>query len=93
MLSDGFILLHDNTYTARKTQELLQNVKWKVWSHHHTSHIWHLSGRRFSSNSHVKTAANNWLNGQGRDFYQAGLNKLVLISDKCLNRFRDYVEK
>ncbi|GBN89948.1 hypothetical protein AVEN_200418-1 [Araneus ventricosus] len=31
----------------------------------------------------------NWLNGQGRDFCQAGLNKLVLSSEKCLNRFGD----
>ncbi|GBM06590.1 hypothetical protein AVEN_220031-1 [Araneus ventricosus] len=35
----------------------------------------------------------NWINGQGRDSYQAGLNKLVLRSDKCLNRFGDYVER
>ncbi|GBO41963.1 hypothetical protein AVEN_254389-1 [Araneus ventricosus] len=39
--------------------------------------------------SDVKTAAENC----GRDFYQAGLNKLVLRSDKCLNRFGNYVEK
>ncbi|GBN83668.1 hypothetical protein AVEN_109361-1 [Araneus ventricosus] len=47
----------------------------------------------FSSNSDVKTAAEDWFNGQGRDFYQAGLNKLVLSSDKCLNRFGDYAKK
>ncbi|GBM20687.1 hypothetical protein AVEN_105931-1 [Araneus ventricosus] len=29
----------------------------------------------------------------GRDLCQAGLNELVLRSDKCLNRFGDYVEK
>ncbi|GBM92616.1 hypothetical protein AVEN_160941-1 [Araneus ventricosus] len=52
-----------------------------------------LSGTRFSSESDVKTAAENWFNGQGRDFYQDGLNKLVLRSDKCLNRFGEYVEK
>ncbi|GBO31255.1 hypothetical protein AVEN_9935-1 [Araneus ventricosus] len=34
----------------------------------------------------------NWLNGQGRDFCQAGLNKLVLRSDKCLKGFGDYTE-
>ncbi|GBM34148.1 hypothetical protein AVEN_243196-1 [Araneus ventricosus] len=38
-----------------------------------------LSGPRFSSDSDVKTAAENWLNGQGRDFYQAGLKKLVYV--------------
>ncbi|GBM56276.1 hypothetical protein AVEN_151953-1 [Araneus ventricosus] len=58
----------------------------------------HLSGRRFSSNSDVKTAAENWFNGQGRDFYQAVLKlvlflKPVLRSDNCLNRFGDYEER
>ncbi|GBM03569.1 hypothetical protein AVEN_203151-1 [Araneus ventricosus] len=47
----------------------------------------HLSGTRCSSNSVVKPAAESWLNGQRRDFCQAGLNKLVLRSDKCLNSF------
>ncbi|GBN89838.1 hypothetical protein AVEN_41985-1 [Araneus ventricosus] len=53
----------------------------------------HLFGTRFSPDSDVKTAAENWINGQGRDFYQADLNKLVLCSYKCLNRFGDCVEK
>ncbi|GBN26313.1 hypothetical protein AVEN_187193-1 [Araneus ventricosus] len=34
MLSDGVILLHDNTHTSRKTQELLRKLKWEVWSHY-----------------------------------------------------------
>ncbi|GBM61780.1 hypothetical protein AVEN_18341-1 [Araneus ventricosus] len=101
MLIDGAILLHDNTHNARKTQELLQTFKWIVWSAPPpyspdlTPNLGskHLAGTRFSSNSDVKTAAENWLSGQGRDFYQVGLNKLVLRSDKCLNRFGDYVEK
>ncbi|GBM01665.1 hypothetical protein AVEN_271923-2-1, partial [Araneus ventricosus] len=33
MLSDGVILLHDNTHNDSKTQELLQKFKWGVWSH------------------------------------------------------------
>ncbi|GBM84889.1 hypothetical protein AVEN_130542-1 [Araneus ventricosus] len=42
MLSDGVILLHGNTHTARKTQELLQKFKCEIWSHPpHTPHIWH----------------------------------------------------
>ncbi|GBL92921.1 hypothetical protein AVEN_54577-1 [Araneus ventricosus] len=53
----------------------------------------YLSETRFSSDNDVKKAADNWLNGQGRDFYQAGLNKFVLLSDKSPNRFGDYVEK
>ncbi|GBN19353.1 hypothetical protein AVEN_61676-1 [Araneus ventricosus] len=100
MLSDGVILLQDNIHTESETQELLQKFKWEVWSRPLYSPDLapnlgskHLSGTRLSSNSDVKTAAENWLNGQGRDFYQAGLNKLVLHSDKCLNRFGDCVER
>ncbi|GBN31486.1 hypothetical protein AVEN_33003-1 [Araneus ventricosus] len=40
MLSDGVILLHDNTHTARKTQELLRKFKWEVWSHTPNSRVW-----------------------------------------------------
>ncbi|GBM25970.1 hypothetical protein AVEN_223106-1 [Araneus ventricosus] len=43
----------------------------------------HLSGTRFSSDSDVKTAVENC----GRDFYQSGLKKLALRSDKGRNRF------
>ncbi|GBN98478.1 hypothetical protein AVEN_148151-1, partial [Araneus ventricosus] len=100
MLSDGVILLHDDTHTARETQELLQKFKWEVWSHPpYRQNLApnlgskRLSGTKFPSNNDVKTAAENWLNGQGRDLYQGGLNKFVLRSDKCLNRFGDYVEK
>ncbi|GBM03271.1 hypothetical protein AVEN_142558-1 [Araneus ventricosus] len=100
MLSDGVILLRDNAHTARKTQELVRKFKWEVWSNSPYSPDLaanmgskHLFGRRFSSSSDVKIAAKNWLNGRGRDFYQAGVNKLVLRSDKCLNGFGDYVEK
>ncbi|GBM24269.1 hypothetical protein AVEN_22595-1 [Araneus ventricosus] len=62
MLSDGVILLHDNTHIASKTQKLLQKFKWKVRSHPQYSpdsapnlNSKHLSGTRFSSNSDVKT--------------------------------------
>ncbi|GBO40838.1 hypothetical protein AVEN_254666-1 [Araneus ventricosus] len=91
MLSDGVILLHDNTHTARKKQEMLRNFKWEVWSHHlqpdsaPNLRSKHLSGTRFSSESDVKTALDRTC--------QAGLNKLVLRSDKYLNRFGDYVER
>ncbi|GBL80920.1 hypothetical protein AVEN_26328-1 [Araneus ventricosus] len=52
----------------------------------------YLSATRFSSDSDVKTAAENWLNGYGHPFYQARLNKLALRSGKCLKRFGDYVK-
>ncbi|GBN04539.1 hypothetical protein AVEN_205687-1 [Araneus ventricosus] len=53
----------------------------------------HLSGKSFSSDRDVKTSAENWLNEQERDFYQVELYKLVLLSDKCFNRFDDYMKK
>ncbi|GBN49498.1 hypothetical protein AVEN_59859-1 [Araneus ventricosus] len=40
MLSDSAMLLHDNTHTAHKIQELLQKFKWEVWSHPHIAQIW-----------------------------------------------------
>ncbi|GBL83476.1 hypothetical protein AVEN_196335-1 [Araneus ventricosus] len=90
------ILLHDNTHTARKTEKMLQKLKWEVWSHPPYSADLapnlgskHLPRTRFSSKSDAKTASENC----GRDFHQAVLNKLVLLSDKRLNRRGDYVEK
>lgn len=53
----------------------------------------HLSGTRFSAVIDLKTAVENWSNGQGRDSYQAGLNNFILRSDKCTNKFADYVVK
>ncbi|GBN39258.1 hypothetical protein AVEN_38941-1 [Araneus ventricosus] len=97
MLSDGVNLLHGNTHAARKTQELLRKFKWEVWSHSPDSApnlgSKHLSGTRFSSESDVKTVVENWLYKQGHDFYRARLSEFVLRSDKCRNRFGDYVEK
>ncbi|GBM83728.1 hypothetical protein AVEN_261315-1 [Araneus ventricosus] len=83
-------LVHDNDHTARKTQELLKKFKWKsVAILIQPRFDKHLAGTMCSSDSDVKTAAENWVNGQGRDFYQAELNKLFLRSDECLNRFGD----
>ncbi|GBN19288.1 hypothetical protein AVEN_254249-1 [Araneus ventricosus] len=66
MLSDGATLLHDNIHTARKTQEWLRKFKWEVWSPDSAPNLdsKHLSGTRFSSESDVKTVAEDWLNGQ-----------------------------
>ncbi|GBM09763.1 hypothetical protein AVEN_101808-1 [Araneus ventricosus] len=68
MLSDGVILLHDNSHTARKTQELLR--KFKSGATPYGPDLApnlgskHLSGTRFSSESDVKKVDENWLNGQ-----------------------------
>ncbi|GBN35613.1 hypothetical protein AVEN_33866-1 [Araneus ventricosus] len=39
----------------------------------------YLSRTRFSSGSDVKTAAENWFNEKGLDFYLAELNKLPCV--------------
>ncbi|GBN69159.1 hypothetical protein AVEN_235880-1 [Araneus ventricosus] len=84
MLSDGVTLLPDNTHSPSKTQELLRKFKWGLYVSPYSPDLTpnlgskHLSRTRLSSNSDVKTAAENWINGQGHDFCQAGLNKLVL---------------
>ncbi|GBM15436.1 hypothetical protein AVEN_139186-1 [Araneus ventricosus] len=70
MLSDGLIPLHDNTNTARTTQEMQRKFKWEFrttllqlrFGTHLCSR--HLSGEKFSSESDVKTVVENWLNGQ-----------------------------
>ncbi|GBL56888.1 hypothetical protein AVEN_168103-1 [Araneus ventricosus] len=69
MLSDGVILLHHNTHTARKTQELLRKFKREVWSPYSPylapyMGSKHLSGISFSPDSDVKTVVEKWLNGQ-----------------------------
>ncbi|GBN11154.1 Dual oxidase [Araneus ventricosus] len=66
MLSDGVILLHDNTHTARKTQECLRKFKWEVWSPDSAPNLGskHLSGTSFYSESDVKTVVENSFNGQ-----------------------------
>ncbi|GBL87417.1 hypothetical protein AVEN_203131-1 [Araneus ventricosus] len=71
MLSDGVILQHNNTHTARKTQELLRKFKWEICSQPLTAQtrhpIWVPNSyveQLFSSESDVKTVVENWLNGQ-----------------------------
>ncbi|GBL93159.1 hypothetical protein AVEN_42622-1 [Araneus ventricosus] len=79
MLSNVVILLSENIPTALKSQELLQKFKREVWSHPPNKQDLVpnlcskcLYGTTFCSNSDVKTAAENWLNGQGPDFNKAG---------------------
>ena len=85
---------------------MLQRFKWEVWNHPPYSPDLapsdyflfpalkrNLSETQFTSDDAVKTAAEKWLNEQSPDYYQAVINKLVKRSDKCLNRFGDYVER
>ncbi|GBL78150.1 hypothetical protein AVEN_105715-1 [Araneus ventricosus] len=87
MLSDVVILLHDNTHTALKAQELLRKFKWEIWIPPYSPDSANnlvsknLSGTRFSSNS--ENSCRELAQWAELDFCQAGLNKLVRSSDKC----------
>ncbi|GFW00794.1 hypothetical protein TNCV_1760321 [Trichonephila clavipes] len=52
----------------------------------------HIGCATIFENSTLKSSAETGFNGQGPDFYQDRLKKLVLRSDKCLNKLGDYVE-
>ncbi|GBN04212.1 hypothetical protein AVEN_117702-1 [Araneus ventricosus] len=79
MLSDGVILLHDNTHTRSQNSRIAAKVqvgspiqpRFGTQSGFQTL----ILNKVQASNSDVETAAENWLSGQGRDFYTAGLNK------------------
>jgi hypothetical protein len=34
-----------------------------------------------------------WLSSQAEDFFDTGIQKLILLYDKCLNSGGDYMEK
>jgi hypothetical protein len=52
-----------------------------------------LGGRRFHDDNEVKEAADTWFTSQAASFYFAGIQKLLLRYDKCLNNGGNYVEK
>jgi hypothetical protein len=47
----------------------------------------------FSSDDEVKTAVQHWVKTLAADFFGEGIEKLVLLYDKCLNLGGKYVEK
>jgi hypothetical protein len=53
----------------------------------------HLGGRRFQNNEKVEMAVREWLRKQDPGFYRHGIFELVPRWDKCINVFRDHVEK
>ena len=51
-----------------------------------------LAGKQFHSDADVETTVNNWLQQHAVDFFNTGIQKLVMRY-KCLNSAGDYVEK
>lgn len=108
MLSKGIVLLHDNArpHVSHRTQDLIASFGWEQFDHPPYSpdlapsdyHLFlylkkHLGGQRHDDDDDVKTAVQQWLSNQAADFYEDGLQKLVLRYDKCLNIGGNYVEK
>lgn len=108
MLTKGILLLHDNArpHTAVRTQELISSFGWNVLDHppyspdlapsdfHLFRHLKeHLGGKRFGSDEEVKTAVNTWFSEQAAEFFEEGIQNLVVRYDKCLNKHGNYVEK
>lgn len=104
----GIILLHDNArpHTAQKTQETIDKLHWELLPHPPYSpdlapsdfHLFgplkdYLRGQKFIDNNHVKENVLNWLRGQDKSFFAAGINKLIHRWDKCINVCGDYIEK
>ncbi|GBL94815.1 hypothetical protein AVEN_197502-1 [Araneus ventricosus] len=85
----GFVKQEDNTITQHARAFTLDGFTMASNNFLLPKLKEHLSGKRFCSDSDVKTSAENC----GHDFYQAALNKLVLQSVRCRNRFGGYVEK
>jgi len=52
-----------------------------------------LRDKKFNGNDGVKENVLNWLRHQDKDFFAAGISKLIKRWDKCINVAEDYVEK
>jgi hypothetical protein len=52
-----------------------------------------LAGKVFNSNDELKESAENWLMSQLAEFYEQGIQNLVLCYNKCISVAGDYVEK
>jgi hypothetical protein len=50
-------------------------------------------GRRFHDDNEVNEAVNTWFASQATTFYDAGIQKLIPLYDKCLNNSDNYAEK
>ena len=52
-----------------------------------------LGGQCFAANDKLQDAVKTYLSWLVANFFAEGIEKLVSIYDKCLNRFGNYVEK
>ena len=53
----------------------------------------HLAGKKFDDHDEVQKEVMTWFKRQTADFYDLGIQKLVLRLNKCLDNAGDNVEK
>jgi len=53
----------------------------------------HLAGKKFDDDVEVQEEVMTWFKRQAADFYDSGIQKLVLRLSECLDNADDYVEK
>ena len=107
-LSRKILLLHDNApaHSAKVTQAALKECKFQQLRHPAYSpdlassdfYLFRLlkkalRERRFSCDEEVQGAAEDWLEGQSKDFYLQGLQSLPLKWAKCIDMLGDCIEK
>jgi histone-lysine N-methyltransferase SETMAR len=93
-------MLHDSArpHSTAATQDLIATFGWDQFDHppyspHLAPSDFHvflrlknfLGDRRFHGDNDVKEAVNAWFASQAASFYDAGIQTLVPIYDKCLN--------
>ncbi|UYV65006.1 hypothetical protein LAZ67_3002786 [Cordylochernes scorpioides] len=92
LLSRKVLLVHDNArpHAARTTQTLLENFKWKIFTHTPYSPDLapsefdlfpalklHLGGKHFANDGEVQAEANHWLRKQDTAWSNSGIKKLL----------------
>ena len=107
-LNHNILLLHGNApaHSAKVTQAAFKECKFQQL--HHLAYSPDLApsdfylfcllkkalrGRRFSCDEEVQGAAEDWLEGQSKNFYLQGLQSLPLKWSKCIDMSGDYIEK
>ena len=105
MLSDGIILLHDNSrpHTANLVGNKLQKFCWETLQHPpysgHLSpcdfHIFgdlkkDIRGRRFHSDEEVQEWVRLWIQQRPTSFYKTRIDGLISQWDKCINTCDNY---
>jgi hypothetical protein len=108
MLTSAVVLLHDSArlHTAACSQALLEHFIWELFDcpsynpdlaprdYCLLTYLknW-LGSQRFNNNDEFMDGVKIWLSSQAADFFDTGLQELILQYNKCLSSGSDYVEK